>query len=85
MPPFTVENLEALLIFPTEAMMYPFTVSPTAAPAVLRRTFPLTVWASVSDEAIWLPLAVHGPADESHTLRQTPVKSIFTSLLTEFN
>jgi hypothetical protein len=41
--PFTVENLAALVIRPMEAVMDPFTVSPWAAPAVLNRTFPLTV------------------------------------------
>src|SRR5580692_9000623 len=85
MPPLTVENLESPLIFPTEAMMDPLTVSPRAAPAVLRRTFPLTVWASVSDSSdlasTW-PFTVR-PTNRTPFGRRT-VKSIFTSWLSEF-
>src|ERR1700721_1556026 len=86
MPPFTVENLESLLIFPTDAMRDPFTVSPTAAPAVLSRTLPFTVWASVSDcsdlASTW-PFTVR-PTNRTPFGKRTR-KSTFTSLLIAFN
>src|SRR5258708_15408602 len=85
MPPFTVENLDVLLIFPTDAMMDPLTVSPVAEPAVLSRTFPLTVWPSVSassDLASTWPFTVL-PTNRTPLGRRT-VKSTFTSLLSEF-
>ena len=71
MPPFTVENLEALLIFPTDAMMDPFTVSPTAAPAVLKPHISVHgVGFGVGLQRLGFHLAVHGAADEPNAFRQ---------------
>ena len=71
MPPFTVENLEALLIFPTDAMMEPFTVSPTARAGGAQPDISVhSVGFGVGLQRFGFHLAIHGAADESNALRQ---------------